>query len=329
MARPDYEAAERFARAALERGAGFMAFDYLVDALLWQGRFAEARQLVQDRDTDLTPGQRKYFELRWSRMLWWMTGERPESPAPDPDAPGPGAPAEADLGSAARQAAMAAADGRATDVIGTALDILSSPAADDEARCWATGAALIGLGGQGQVESGLALLPDAYASADRIADFNYRLLLSVLDVWIRRLSGDLGGAGESLAQLRGELERAVTPNAGLVDLLEADLVLATGQATRAVPMLRDAAARLDLNDFGGLSASAHFRLAEALGLVGDTAAAGLELKTGSRREDKTLGLFRPEQLLAKAWASVASGERKEASVHLAEGIRLAKAQDQH
>ena len=328
LARPDYERAERFARAALRRGAGFTAFDYLVDALLWQGQIAEAQQLVREHDSDLTRAQRDYFELRWTRMLWWMTGERPEQPAPVRDSEEALPSTEDAPGSMARRVAMTAADGLGTEVVGTALEILADPEADDEARCWAAGAALIGLGGQGRVESGLSLLQDAYVCAERIADFNYRLLLSVLDVWVRRLSGDLDGARQTVTKVRVELDQSVTANAGLVDLMDAELELATGQARSAVPMLRAAAARLDLNDFGGLSAMAHFRLAEAFGLLGDTVAAGLELEAGSRSDDRTLGLFRPELRLAKAWAAIAAGDRKQALAHLNDGIRLAEDQGQ-
>jgi DNA-binding CsgD family transcriptional regulator len=325
LARPDYEMAERLARAALEAGAGFTAIDYLVDALLWQGRIEEAREVADTVGEDLWPEEREYFSLRLTRMLWWMGGERPADPATfnteGSDEPGP-----AWLATTARQVGMAAAAGQGPKVVGPALAVLDDPEAGQEARCWAAGAAMIGLGGQGRVSAALALVDDAYECARRLTDFNYRLLLSVIDVWIRRLAGDLSGARAAIEELKRALATSINPNAGLVTLFEARLTLSAGRAREAVPLLRDAAARLDEADFGGLSTSAHYWLAEALALTGDGPSAAAQLALGAGAEEKTLDMFRPEQLLAKAWALVGIGDRKLAILILTEAARMAASQ---
>jgi tetratricopeptide (TPR) repeat protein len=306
LARPDHPLAARFARAALDAGAGFTAFDYLIDALLWQGRIAEAREVVASIPDDLEPSQHEYFTLRWSRMLWWMAGERPQDPADT----SPASDDDRSPATVARQVGMAAAAGRAPEVLATALNLLDDPAADNEARCWAAGAAMIGLGGQGQVNAALALTGDAYERARRLSDFNYRLLLSVIEIWLRRSSGDLQGAELALNDLRrAETTRPPTgpvPNAGLLVLFDALLVLTSGRARASIPMLRDAAALLDDIDFAGLSASAHYGLAEAMVLTGDRLGAAAQLGLGAEAEERTLDIFRPGQLRAKAWASMGS-----------------------
>ena len=325
LARPDHALAERFARAALDAGAGFTAFDYLIDALLWQGRLEEARAVVASIPGDLEPAQREYFMLRWSRMLWWMAGERPQHPVDGLAAADDHSPA-----TVARRVGMEAAAGRAPAVLVTALSLLDDPAADDEARCWAAGAAMIGLGGQGQVNAALALTNDAYERARQLSDFNYRLLLSVIEIWLRRTSGDLQGATRALNDLRrAETTQPATgpvPNAGLIVLFEALLVLTSGRARASIPLLRDAAALLDDVDFAGLSASAHYWLAEAMVLTGDGLSAARELGLGAEAEERTLDIFRPGQLCAKAWASMGAGDRKPAMLLLDEAARLADIQ---
>jgi DNA-binding CsgD family transcriptional regulator len=325
LARPDYEMAERLARAALEAGAGFTAIDYLVDALLWQGRIEEAREVADTVGEDLSPEEREYFSLRLTRMLWWMGGERPADPATF-TTEGSDEPTSTWLATTARQVGMAAAAGQGPEVIAPALGVLDDPEAGEEARCWAAGAAMIGLGGQGRVSAALALVDNAYECARRLTDFNYRLLLSVIDVWIRRLAGDLSGARAAIEELKRALATSINPNAGLVTLFEARLTLSAGRAREAIPLLRDAAARLDEADFGGLSASAHYWLAEALALTGDGPSAAAQLALGAEAEEKTLDMFRPEQLLAKAWACVGIGDRKLAVVILTEAARMAASQ---
>jgi len=332
LARPDYALAERLARAALERGGGFRAFDYLIDALVWQGRLEEATELAVSVGEYASPEELAYFSLRWSRMRWWMTGERPHDDSDSSEA----VPSEAASGRAlrtadrlstvARQAAMQAAAGRGSQALPVALSVLADDQSDDEGRCWAAGAAMIGLGGEGKVGDALALVPEAYASAARLQDYNYRLLLSVVDVRLRRLSGDLDGGLRAVADLRDALAGAQDPNAGIVALVEAEMVLATGRALEAIPYCRDAAAQLDQLDFGGLSATAHLRLAEALAFTGDTVGADEQLVLASATEDRTLELFRPEQLVQKAWIQLAVGGRKDGLALLGRASDLAVAQ---
>jgi len=174
----------------------------------------------------------------------------------------------------------------------------------------------------------LALTIDAYECAQRLTDFNYRLLLSVLDIRLRRLCGELDGPTMAIAELRRAVGRGTIPNAGLIALIEAQVVLAGGRARGAVPLLRDAAARLDEVDFGGLSASAHFLLAEALALTGDVPAAVDHQRLGTGAEDRTLDVFRPEQSLAKRWVHVAAGNRKLASAAFDDAARRAGEQGQ-
>ena len=293
---------------------------------MWQGRIDEARQLAADSDDALTAQERDYFSLRLTRMVWWMTGERPAdtldaahmSPAATPSA----------LVTLARQVAMDAVAGRSRDVLDRALMVVDHPQSDDEALCWATGAAMVGLSGHGRVNDALALRSAAYKSADRLVDFNYRLLLSYLDTWIRRLAGDLRGATESVQTLHSITGHAPSLNTGLLALLDSDLAMAKGHLRAAVPLLQEAALRLDEADFGGLSSCAHYRLAQAFSLVGDPVSAKAELKLGHKTEERILDIFRPEQMLAQAWACAAIGDRERSGALLAEAGRVAADQGQ-
>ncbi len=265
------------------RAADFTALDYLVDALLWQGRIDDAKEVAEAVTADLSAEEREYFSLRWSRMLWWMTGRRPEDPV-EAGEDVAGLSPSARQGSIARQAAMGATSGRGPSVTAAALGVLADADADDEARCWAAGAAMIGLGGQGRLSDALRLSEGAFECARRITDFNYRLLLSTVLVWLCRLSGDLERAQTTVDELRTELGARPDPNAGLVALSEAEMVVAAGRVREAIPLLQDAALRLDEVDFGGLSATAHLRLAECLARTGDGSGARIELAKGAEIE---------------------------------------------
>lgn len=323
LARPDHRRAEQFARAALDSGGGFDAADYLIDALLWQGN-VDAAQEVADGLTDLTEAQRSYLELRMVRMVRWISGA---GPSLTPEGGNGSANGEMRVADAARVAAMDAAAGLGAAALEGARAVLDSPEADDEAVCWATGAALIVVGGQGHVDDALVLLDRAYRATRRLTDFNYRLLLSVLDARARRLSGDLTGA----RQVVEDLARAAVgsrANLGLVELAVAEVALAQGRFDEVVTLLRQATAALDSVDFGGLSGVAHFRLAHVLAMRGDTARCETEIQLGSECEPRTLPVFRPELLLAKARALWASGHGKAARSVLADAERVSEESDQ-
>ena len=343
QARPDYVLAERLARAALDQGGGFTALDHLIDALFWQGRVEEATEAAAAVGEFASVEELEYFKARWSRMLWWISGERPGDALSAPDGevgpgndplsrtrdgdPANGDPADAGkLGALARQAAMEAAGGRAPGALPMAVSLLAEPLLEDEGRCWAAGAAIIGLGGQGKVSEALALMDGARVSARRLQDYNYRLLLAVIEVRLRRLAGDLAGARDAVGDLRGVLAGARDANAGIVALIEAEIILATGSALDAVVHVRDAAASLDQLDFGGLSATAHLRLAESLALTGDTIGAADQLVLATATEDRVLELFRPEQLLSKAWTHFAVGSTRLGLDALSEARSIAQTQ---
>jgi DNA-binding CsgD family transcriptional regulator len=338
QARPDYVLAERLARAALDQGGGFTALDHLIDALFWQGRVEEATEAAAMVGEFASAEELEYFKARWSRMLWWITGERQGDALSTPGGEvGPGNdpltwtrddnPANAGkLGALARQAAMEAAGGRAPGALPMALSLLAEPLLEDEGQCWAAGAAIIGLGGQGKVSEALALMDGARASARRLQDYNYQLLLAVIEVRVRRLAGDLAGARDAVGDIRGVLAGAPDANAGIVALIEAEIILATGSALDAVVHVRDAAAILDQLDFGGLSATAHLRLAESLALTGDTIGAADQLVLAAATEDRVLELFRPEQLLSKAWTHFAVGSMRLGLDALSEARSMAQTQ---
>ena len=306
-------------------GRGITALDYLVDALLWQGKSDAAKAAAEAVIGDLSAEEYEYFTSRWSRMLWWMTGERPDEPTGSDVTTGDLSPS-ARLGSIARQAAMEATAGRGPSCISAALEVLDDADADDEARCWAAGAAMIGLGGQGRLDDALRLSDNAFGCARRLTDFNYRLLLSTVFIWLCRLSGNLDQAQRTVDDLRRELDSRPDPNAGLVALSEAEVVLASGRVREAIPLLHDATLRLDEIDFGGLSATAHLRLAESLARAGDVTGAKAELAKGVAGEPRTLEMFRPEQLLIKAWARVTTGDVKTARALLSDAQTMAEVQ---
>ncbi len=173
-----------------------------------------------------------------------------------------------------------------------------------------------------------SLADNAFDCAGRLTDFNYQLLLSTVFIWLCRLSGYLDKAQQTVDGLRRELGSRPDPNVGLVALSEAEVVLASGRVSDAVPLLHDAALRLDEIDFGGLSATAHFRLAEALARTGDVRGANAQLAQGAALESRTLEMFRPEQQLVKGSARVAIGDVKMARVLLSEAQARAAAQGQ-
>jgi DNA-binding NarL/FixJ family response regulator len=332
LARPDYVLAERFARAAHELDASFTALDYLVDALLWQGRADEALELADSLGSDGTLAEREYFSARIGRMRWWMKGERPtggDATTVDRDVSADLETAtSAELAAVARKLGMLASSGQAPGVEQAAQAILAHPASDDEARCWASGAAMLVMGGRGRTLAAQSIAGQALRWARKLADFNYLLQLSVIDIWLRRHSGDLIGADRAVAELRRSSETADNPNPGVVALFEADLVLAHGRAGEAIPLLRDSAIRLDDVDFGGLSSLAHARLGEALMLTGMHSAAIRHMEESAVRATRLLEIFQPELQQANAWVLDGKGDHTQAAKLLNEATRQAADQGQ-
>jgi len=296
---------------------------------VWQGEIGDARALLRTLGDGLTPDQRDYLEMRWKRLLWWFAGERPDEPADtDGGSSGVAQSSPSTPANDAQRVSMLAIGGQAPQVLADAFALLANPDSGDLARALAGGAAIVGLGGQGHVEAALALTPDALDSARRLGDFSNQLLVSVLDVWVRKHSGDLDGAGAVIQAMREAADSQGDPNPVFLALSEADVILARGEVRRSVSLLRDAGSALTAAGFAGFAPMAHYRLGQALAMLGDLHGAQEQLAAGFALEERTLELLRVEAMIARAWIHTALRDRTAATKVLSDAARIAEVQGQ-
>jgi tetratricopeptide (TPR) repeat protein len=177
---------------------------------------------------------------------------------------------------------------------------LTSPSADDTAVGWAAAAAALSCARMGR-----------FAEVDALAE---RALAAGHPGLLRFTSG----FGQTTALLMaGELDRAQAlgqqltdfaqlqqPGRAIGEILVADVLIARGDLSGAVTLLRDAAEALAPTGYSW-GPLAWMYLAQALGQQGETAEAAKILTRAESRHGLKSMLFSPELQLARAWTMAA------------------------
>ena len=273
----DHRLAERAAKAAVEAGAGFETSHVLAMALIGQGKFDEAEELLVRLVSEATDdGQRTQAILTRTNNLFWDLGredeafsaiEAAESLVNDPIL-------RDDL--AAGRAYLLFVAGRLDSAIEIGLRVLENPEASDRTVLSALGAAGEALIYMGRPEAGQRLLERhldraapalQYFAFGQVGVATYRMLLALFAGHL--LAGVVDAEGAHQRALEGGPEWVAAYTAGNTGML----LRAQGRAMSAIRSLKQAVVVLAQSDVVGQRSAFMADLAYALALLGDCTAA--------------------------------------------------------
>lgn len=293
----DLELSERLARAATASGGEFTGLLTLAYALAWQGRGREADAVLGQIDpAGLSEDQLMAWALPQAANQFWMLSEPERATAflkatrrrvSTPRA-------QTTLDALAATFAMNA--GAPQRALGLALEVLTSPAADDTAIGWAGSTAALCCARLGAFEQVDAMAERAVAAGHPGL---LRFTSGFGQTTALLMTGQLDRA-EELAQQITDFTQMLQPGRAVGEVLMADVLLVRGQFDEAISLLRKATATLAPTGYSW-GPLAWMLLAQALGQRGMPVEAGKALSRAESRHGLKSMLFAPELALARAW----------------------------
>ena len=292
----DLELSERLARAGLGGGHDLDARLTAGYALAWQGRGREADAVLAGLDpASLSDDELIAWALPTAANQFWMLSEPARATAflqsirAKVDDPG----ARTAVDALSATFAMNAGNlDRARDV---AEQVLGSPDADETAVGWAASAAALCAARTGR-------FGDVDALAERAVSAGQPGLLRFTSGFGQTTALLMTGESDralTLAQRLTEFAQRRQPGRAIGEVLTADVLLARGELTQAVSLLRDAATTLAPTGYSW-GPLAWMLLAQALGRLDRPADAGKALARAEARHGLKSMLFAPELSLARA-----------------------------
>ncbi|UJL28642.1 ATP-binding protein [Mycolicibacterium vanbaalenii] len=316
----DLELSERLGRAALGKTPDLGARLTVGYSLAWQGRGREADAVLAEIDpAALTEDELMAWALPTAANQFWMLSEPERATAflraTRSKVTSPAARVTLDALSATFTM-NAGSLGKATEL---ADAVLASPDADDTAVGWAASAAALSSARMGR-------FTDVDALAERA--------LAAGQPGLLRFTSGLGQTTALLMTGRPEeaLELALRitdfaqrrqPARAIGEVLVADVLIATGELSRAVSLLREAATTLAPTGYSW-GPLAWMLLAQALGRLDQTVDAGKALSRAESRHGLKSMLFAPELALARAWTTAARHDTHGAVAAAREAVKAAE-----
>lgn len=308
--------AERFARVAVEGGAGLRAHVALIEALHWQSRFDHAEQVaVASAEVAGSEVLRAQLAVLRARNLYCGLGRAT-------DAESALRAAEAVVTTAEVRARVVGARGVLTFLTGRPrhaieLGVAETSLLGEGPRPSASAVSVAALAVTGRVQEALAAAASGWSVIERYrlepeTTFS-RLMLAHGELLALRVAGRI----VELQARASELHRLsmVEPEwAGdaIAAMHMGWAALAAGRLASAVRWLAEAFAGLSHSDPGGLLPLCTAQLAQAHAMLGDSAASG-ELLAGLRDRRRGHPVFEPDVLLARAWHAAARDRQSEAA----------------
>ncbi len=293
---------ERLARSALQRSDDLAARLPLANALAFQGRGRDAEALLAVVDpTALSEPDLMSWTLLRAANQFFMLSEPERATAflrtirnriPDT---GPRVTLDA------LSATFAMNAGNVGHAVDMAREVLSSPAADDQAVAWAASAATLCAARQGRFDD-VEPLAQRALGAEHPGLLRFTIGLGQTTALL--MAGRLDAAAE-LAQQFTDFAELQQPGRAIGEVLLAHALIAHGEFDRAAALLGPAAATLERTGYswGPLSL---MLLATALSQQGNIPASAKALRRAETRHGTKSALFSPELRLARAWTKAAA-----------------------
>src|SRR6478672_11259465 len=293
----DLELSERLGRAAVDRSPDLAIRLTLAYALAWQGRGREADAVLADVDpSTLSETELIAWALPRAANQFWMLSEPERATAFLRTTRGRVSTPVAQTTLDALSATFAMNAGSPSRAKQIADEVLTSPVADDTAVGWAAAAAALSSARMGRFGEVDALAERAIAAGHPGL---LRFTSGFGQTTALLMAGELDRA-QALGQQLTDFAQLQQPGRAIGEVLVADVLIARGELESAVSLLRGAAAALAPTGYSW-GPLAWMLLAQALGQLGETAAAGRILSRAESRHGLKSMLFAPELALARAW----------------------------
>jgi ATP/maltotriose-dependent transcriptional regulator MalT len=308
----DYRLAERLADAAVAAGAGFGPALVLGQALVSQGRYAEAERALA------TASQAALDDSSLARAAYWHALAL-QSGRGDVDG------AVAVLASARRrtsqrrwqeflqahEATMLAQAGRQEEATALVSDLIERPDTDEVARLRALGAIGRHWAWSGHSERALAAAEALIEPAMRVSPLLPRAPSWVFFVTLASLlvAGRLDEADDLIERLTASVGfQSRDEMAPYLQLISAKVALMRGRPVTASTLIREAVAVLDSRDVAGWRQWALALLSEASALVGDADTSREAGNEANAAANPAVRFYAGDIGRALAWLPAAQGE---------------------
>jgi ATP/maltotriose-dependent transcriptional regulator MalT len=312
----DYALAERFARAAVERGGGFQAHRAVGECLYAQGRFAEADEQLRPLAA-IAVGDEEHAQWTVSHAanLMWGLGREAEAEAVlSAAAESVHDPAMIDEITSLRSRLVFAA-GRVEETIAAASNVLAKrDSATDWAVLSAAAALAPALALNGHCEKALATVDEHLGlalahHADRPDALGMLLVSGGTAHW---LAGNLAAAAEQAERLY-EFAMSIGAQEGICAGARNRgwAALAAGQPRTALRWIHEAVAAVPEGDVNGLACWCLTLLAESAAVSGDPGASEF-LRQAEAARRPAIRVYDGQLALARAWVAAVAGDPSEA-----------------
>lgn len=311
IALSDVAAAERFARAAIERGGGLDAADLLARALLWQGRPDEGEQVMVAIDPDTLD---ELDVLRWGMTRLWNfdfamgDGERGDEMLALLQAR-ISTPALVDM----VDAAAAVRDMQANNLVAAAeraRKVLGNDAAIPAASYWAAFAAERSLCLMGEADEVFAIARAVEIPPSMDGLVRYSAVFGELQALV--YAGRLARAREFAASYAEFSSPGQYLAWGMVQTFTGVVEAAQGRLDRAAATLRQATAAMASDVMSAWGFPARMALATVLAQLGEIDESRALADAVRKDLRPHVAVFEPLLRLAGVWLAAAEGQVSEA-----------------
>jgi DNA-binding CsgD family transcriptional regulator len=315
---------ERLARAAVNRDGGLVASELLARSLLWQGKAAEAEQILDAFDPDdmseldlVRCGTARIANLQWSMgdaaradEVLQLLQRRVSHPA-------------LRLVVEGVASATQAFENRLDEAAAASQRVLDDPAASPPAVEWAVFGGALAAALTGRVDDAAAIVARGRQIEQKV-DGLLRYPAAYGEIRTLTLVGDFDEAEAR----SGDIVQVTSPGQylawGMANVLVGTVEVARGRFAVAAPRMEETVAALAAESAASWSFPAGMLLAQSHCVLGHIDAAAKSVAELRSRVDRHVAVFEPQFRLVEAWLAAAQGHVSGAISRALEAADLAK-----